>query len=123
MLTQDQTRTAYELLAQSDAAFAAGDGILGSQKLWDAFVDIIDNITSAQGLPSCQDDSDILHLLRQMATPERDYYSLLPAFTLARRFRRAAENDGPITRWNFFGRKCHASYANLPPWFDRHGRR
>lgn len=95
MLTYEQTKTAYELLEQADAAFDSGDEILGSQKLWDAFADTMNAIARVRGLPPCRDDDDFRRLLHELATPERDYYSLIPGFSLARRFRKAAENGGP----------------------------
>ncbi len=95
MLTHEQTKAAYELLDQADAAFDSGDAILGSQKLWEAFADTMDAIAEVRGLRPCRDDDDFRRLLHELAAPERDYYSLIPGFYLARRFRKAAENDGP----------------------------
>ena len=94
MLTQDQTRTAYELLRQADSAFSIGDNTLASQKLWDAFAETVKAIGSARGLP-CRDDDDILQILQKLANAETDYLSLVVDFHTARRFRDAAAEGGP----------------------------
>ena len=89
--TQEQPKTAYDLLGQADAAFAAGDEMQGAQRLWDAFVAMIDYISRKRGLPPCRDDDDILRLLQELVTPERDYYSHLLRFYMAERFRKAVQ--------------------------------
>ena len=72
MLTHEQTKTAYELLDQADAAFDAGDEILGSRKLWEAFADTMDTIARKLGLPPCRDDYAIQRLLAELAHAEWD---------------------------------------------------
>ena len=94
MLTREQTKTAYELLAQADAAFGFGDQLLGSQKLWDAFAETVSCIALAHGLP-CRDDDDILRILEKLAKGEDDYLSLVVDFYTARRFRDAVAQGGP----------------------------
>lgn len=88
MLTREQTKTAYELLEQADSAFEAGEEILGSQKLWDAFVATVDAIARAQGLP-CRNDDDICEVLGRLADSEDEHYSMMLRFHTARRFRDA----------------------------------
>ncbi len=95
MLTHEQTKTAYDLLAQADVAFDAGDEILGSRKLWEAFADAMNAIARKRGLPPCRDDDDIRRVLKQIANEEIDYLSLAVRFHAALRFRRAAAKDGP----------------------------
>ena len=94
MLTHAQTKTAYALLAQADAAFAAGDWPLASARLWDAFADTIGAIARQRGMP-CANDADIRRILRELATPERNYHSLAAAFAVATRFRDAPARGGP----------------------------
>lgn len=86
MLTRDQAQPAYDSLAQADAAFAAGDEMLGAQKLWDAFAAMMNCVADKRGFPPCQSDDDIRRVLRELATPERDYYSQLLSFHTAERF-------------------------------------
>ena len=94
MLTRDQAKPAYDSLEQADAAFAAGDELLGAQKLWDAYADAVSAAAQIRGLP-CNDDDDILHVLSALATPERDYQSLRVGFSTAHRFREAPARGGP----------------------------
>ena len=94
MLTHEQTKTAYELLEQADAAFEAGDGILGSQKLWGAFAETMEVIARTRGLP-CDDDDDIRQVLHHLATPEQNYLTLVAWFSTARMFREASARGGP----------------------------
>ncbi len=91
MLTRDQAKPAYDSLKQADDAFAAGDEMLGAQKLWDAFALMMDCIAHQRGLSPCRDDDDILQLLQELATPQRDYYSQLLSFSTAERFRNAVK--------------------------------
>lgn len=72
MLTHEQTKTAYDLLAQADAAFDAGDEVLGSRKLWEAFADTMNAIARKRGLPPWRDDDDIRRLLAGLAHAEWD---------------------------------------------------
>ncbi len=89
MLTHEQTKTAYELISQADAAFAAGDWLLGASCLWEAYADTIGAIARQRGLP-CYNDDDMRRVLEASATEDRDYPSLLTAFYTATRFRDAA---------------------------------
>ena len=88
MLTDEQTKTAYELLEQADKAFEAGEEILGSQKLWDAFVATVDAIARARGLP-CRNDGDIHEALGRLSDSEDEHYSMMLRFHTASRFRDA----------------------------------
>ena len=90
MLTQEQTKTAYDLLDQADAAFAAGDEMLGAQRLWDAYAATMATIADQRSLP-CNDDDDIHRVLNEIATPERSYYSQMLGFYTAERFRNAVK--------------------------------
>ena len=89
MLTHEQTKTAYELLAQADAAFGAGDLPLGASHLWDAYADTINTIAQQRGVP-CRDDDDIRLILKELAADESEHQSLLTSFYTATRFRDAA---------------------------------
>ena len=89
MLTHEQTKTAYELLAQADAAFDAGDEVLGAQRLWDAFAATIGTIARQRSMP-CRDDDDMRLILKELATDESGYQTLLTSFYTATRFRDAA---------------------------------
>ena len=71
MLTHAQTKTAYALLAQADAAFAAGDWPLGSVRLWEAYDAAITAVGAARGMPS-RNDADIKRLLAKLANAEWD---------------------------------------------------
>ena len=71
MLTHAQTKTAYALLAQADAAFAAGDWPLGSVRLWEAYDAAITAVGKARGMP-CRNDADIKRLLAELANAEWD---------------------------------------------------
>ena len=71
MLTHAQTKTAYALLAQADAAFAAGDWPLGSVRLWEAYDAAITAVGKARGMP-CRNDADINRLLAELANAEWD---------------------------------------------------
>ena len=71
MLTHAQTKTAYALLAQADAAFAAGDWPLGSVRLWEAYDAAITAVGAARGMP-CRNDADIDRLLAELANAEWD---------------------------------------------------
>ena len=93
MLTRDQAQPAYDSLAQADAAFAAGDEMLGAQKLWDAYLDALSAAARVRGLP-CDNDDDILKVLSVLATPDRDYLTLRVAFSTAQRFRDAPARGG-----------------------------
>lgn len=94
MLGSEQTKTARDLLKQADAAFAIGDVQLGSARLWEAYADTISAIANDRDLP-CANDDDILRVLADLATPDRDYLSLRVAFSTAQRFRDAPQRDGP----------------------------
>lgn len=94
MLTHEQTKTAYELLAQAGAAFTAGDWPLGSTKLWDAFADAVFIIAQARGL-TYNDDSDIPLVLEQLANTEQENYSMMLRLSTAQRFRDAPARGGP----------------------------
>ena len=94
MLTHEQTQTAYALLAQADAAFDAGDKVLGSRRLWDAFAEAIGAVARQRRLP-CRDDDDIRRILKGLAAPELEYLTLLGWFSTARRFREAAASGDP----------------------------
>ena len=89
MLTRHQAQPAYDSLARADAAFAAGNELLGAQKLWDAFAAMMDCVADKRGFPPCHSDDDIRRVLQELATPERDYYSQLLSFSTAERFRNA----------------------------------
>ena len=91
MLTHEQTKTAYDLLDQADAAFAVGDEVLGAQHLWDAFAATMDSIAQANGLPPCRDDDDIRRLLQELSTRENSEYSMMLRFYTAERFRKAVK--------------------------------
>lgn len=91
MLTHEQTQTANALMAQADAAFDAGDRVLGARKLWDAFAEAIGAIARQRRLP-CRDDDDIRRILKGLAAPDMEYLTLLGWFSTARRFREAAAN-------------------------------
>lgn len=91
MLTHEQNQTADALLAQADAAFDAGDRILGSRRLWDAFAEAIGTVARRRRLP-CRDDDDIRRILKGLAAPELEYLTLLGWFSTARRFREVAAN-------------------------------
>ena len=71
MLTHAQTKTAYALLAQADAAFAAGDWPLGSVRLWEAYDAAITAVGAARGMP-CRNDAEINLLLAKLANAEWD---------------------------------------------------
>lgn len=71
MLTHAQTKNAYALLAQADAAFAAGDWPLGSVRLWEAYDAAITAVGEARGMP-CRNDADINRLLAELANAEWD---------------------------------------------------
>lgn len=94
MLTRDQAQPAYDSLKQADDAFAAGDEMLGAQKLWEAFADAVSAAAQVRGLP-CKNDNDILQVLSVLATPDRDYLNLRVAFSTAQRFRDAPARGGP----------------------------
>lgn len=94
MLTHEQTETAYRLLEQADAAFAAGDWPLGSTKLWEAFADAVFVIARDRGL-TCDDDSDIPRVLEQLANTEQENYSMMLRLSTAQRFRDAPTRGGP----------------------------
>lgn len=91
MLTHEQTQTACALLAQADAAFDAGDKVLGARRLWDAFAEAIGAVARRRRLP-CRDDDDIRRILKGLAAPDLEYLTLLGWFSTARRFREAAAN-------------------------------
>ena len=91
MLTHEQTKTAYRLLEQADAAFAAGDEMLGAQRLWNSFAAMMDAIAHERGLPPCQDDGDIRRLLQELSTHENSEYSMMLRFYTAERFRKAVK--------------------------------
>lgn len=114
MLTHEQTKVAYGLLDQADAAFIAGDEMLGAQQLWDAFAATIDAIALKKGLPQCQNDDDIRRLLQLVATPERDYYSQLLSFYTAERFRKAVKR-GAMEDYEveIFGPEVHRIIGEL----------
>lgn len=114
MLTHEQTKTAYQLLEQADAAFAAGDEMLGAQRLWDAFAATMDAIARKKGMTPCQDDDDIRRLLHLLATPERDYYSQLLSFYTAERFRKAVKR-GAMEDYEveIFGPEVHRIIGEL----------
>jgi len=94
MLTHEQTKTAYQLLDQADAAFVAGEWTLGSTKLWEAFANAVFTIAQARGL-QCNDDSDIPRVLGQMANTEQEKYSMMLRLSTAQRFRDAPTRGGP----------------------------
>lgn len=71
MLTHAQTKTAYALLEQADAAFDAGDWPLGSVRIWEAYAAVITAIGEARGMP-CRKDADIRRLLAELANAEWD---------------------------------------------------
>ena len=71
MLTHAQTKTAYALLEQADAAFTAGDWPLGSVRIWEAYAAVITAIGEARGMP-CRKDADIRRLLAELANAEWD---------------------------------------------------
>jgi len=91
MLTHEQTKFAYALLDQADAAFAAGDEMLGAQRLWDSFAATMDAIAHKKGLPPCQDDDGIRRLLQELSTHENSEYSMMLRFYTAERFRKAVK--------------------------------
>ena len=99
MLTHAQTKTAYALLAQADAAFAAGDWPLGSVRLWEAYDAAITAVGAARGMP-CRNDADINRLLAKLANAEWDE----DAGTIA-----------SITRT----RGMSKTFANLPKYLEQ----
>lgn len=94
MLTHEQTKTAYQLLDQADAAFADGDWPLGSTKLWEAFANAVFAIARARDLP-CNDDGDIPRVLEQLADTDQENYSMMLRLSTAQRFRDAPSRGGP----------------------------
>lgn len=94
MLTDWLPETTSELLDRSDVAFLNGSWSKGSQLLWEAYANAIEDIAVRFGMPFGNDD-EIRLVLQCIAIPERDYQSLLTGFYTVRRFRDAASNDSP----------------------------
>ena len=70
-LTQDHVQTARDLLAAADTAFASGDNIGGSKKMWDASASALKAVVEPKGW-QCESHEDLFFAAKRLSVETGD---------------------------------------------------
>ena len=70
-LTQDRVQTAQVLLAAADSAFASGDNLGGSKKMWDAAASALKAVAQPRGW-RCDSREDLLFAAERLSDETGD---------------------------------------------------
>ena len=70
-LTQDRAQTAQDHLAAADIAFASGDTIGGSKKMWDAAASALKSVVQPRGW-RCDSHEDLFFAAKRLANETGD---------------------------------------------------
>ena len=70
-LTQDRAQTTQDLLAAADTAFASGDNIGGSKKMWDAAACALRAVVQPRGW-RCDSHEDLFFAAKRLANETGD---------------------------------------------------
>ena len=94
-IARDLGRQAPDWLAESEAAFAAGDNMAGSRCLWEATRAAIAGLAIRRGL-AWEREQDMFRLMVQLDQEAGGGYSYLGRFGVAQSFR---DNVEGVLRW------------------------
>ena len=70
-LTQDPVQTARDHLAAADSAFASGDNLVGSEKMWDAAASALKAVVQPKGWP-CESHKDLFFAAKRLSNETGD---------------------------------------------------
>ena len=70
-LTQDHVQTARDLLADADTAFASGDNLGGSKKMWDASASALKAVVEPKGW-RCESHEDLFFAAKRLSVETGD---------------------------------------------------
>ena len=70
-LTQDHVQTARDHLAAADSAFASGDNLVGSEKMWDAAASALKAVVQPKGW-RCESHKDLFFAAKQLSVETGD---------------------------------------------------
>ena len=70
-LTQDHVQTARDLLAAADSAFASGDNLGGSKKMWDASASALKAVVQPKGW-RCDSHEDLFFAAKRLSVETGD---------------------------------------------------
>ena len=70
-LTQDHVQTAQDLLAAADTAFASGDNLGGSKKMWDASASALKAVVEPKGW-RCESHEDLFFAAKRLSNETGD---------------------------------------------------
>ena len=91
-LTQDHAQTAQDLLAAADCAFASGDNLGGSKKMWDAACHAVKAVAQRRGW-RCDSREDLLAAARRMDGESDSPLTLRGGFGAAGKFKANSRYD------------------------------